>query len=101
MLGDISNHVRNFKALDEVVQKPEVAVDYADLDYQNKLDFIDGVEPPLEHVSLVLTHAKKLIESLENDYKRAVKDDNDESQTKITEINHKLRDDPDLQVLAQ
>lgn len=51
MLGDIKNHVVNFKALDEVVQRPEVAVDYRDLDYENKLDFIDGVEPPLEHVT--------------------------------------------------
>ena len=47
MLSDISNHVRNFKELDQTVGKPEVAVDYRDLDYENKLDFVDGVEPPL------------------------------------------------------
>lgn len=47
ILGDISNHVKNFRHLDKVVAKPEVAVDYRDLDYENKLDFVDGVEPPL------------------------------------------------------
>lgn len=47
ILTDISNHARNFRQLDKVVQKPEVAVDYRDLDYENKLDFVDGVEPPL------------------------------------------------------
>ena len=64
MLAEISTHVQNFKALDAVVQKPEVLVDYADLDYATKLDFVEGVEPPLEHVSLVLTHAKKMVETL-------------------------------------
>ena len=58
MLGDISSHVVNFKALDEVIQKPEVAIDYRDLDYENKLDFVDGVEPPLQHVTQVLARAK-------------------------------------------
>ena len=101
MLGDIKNHVVNFKALDEVVQKPEVAVDYRDMDYENKLDFIDGVEPPLEHVTQVLSQAKQLIETLEKDFAAAKKnEDEQESSNKITEINQKLRDDEDLQVLA-
>ena len=47
MLKDISSHVVNFRALGDVVKKPEVAVDYRDLDYGDKLDFVDGVEPPL------------------------------------------------------
>lgn len=47
MLKDISNHVLNFRALDNVVKKPEVAEEYNDLDYQGRLDFVDGVEPPL------------------------------------------------------
>ena len=64
MLGDISSHVVNFKALDEVIQKPEVAIDYRDLDYENKLDFVDGVEPPLQHVTQVLARAKQTIETL-------------------------------------
>lgn len=33
MLGQISNQVVNFKALDQVVQKPEVLILYGDLDY--------------------------------------------------------------------
>ena len=100
MLGDISNHVANFKALDAVCQTPEVAVDYRDMDYENKLDFIDGVEPPLEHVTQVLAQAKQLIETLELEFEQAQKDE-DEGPAKITEINQKLRDDADLQVLAQ
>jgi hypothetical protein len=47
MLTDIRNHVSNFRALDQVITKPEVAVDYRDLDYESKLDFVDDVEPPL------------------------------------------------------
>ena len=100
LLGDISNHVVNFKALDAVCQTPEVAVDYRDMDYENKLDFIDGVEPPLQHVTQVLAQAKKLIETLELEFEEAQKDEDEEAE-KITEINHKLRDDADLPVLAQ
>jgi len=43
--------VVNFRALRDVVQKDEVAVDYRDLEYGEKLEFVDGVEPPLEFVS--------------------------------------------------
>ena len=70
------------------------------MDYENKLDFIDGVEPPLEHVTQVLAQAKQLIETLELEFEQAQKDE-DEGPAKITEINQKLRDDADLQVLAQ
>ena len=51
MLAEISVYVANFRALDEVCKKPEVAVDYRDLDYENKLDFVDNVEPALVHVT--------------------------------------------------
>lgn len=47
LLGDISTHVINFRSLSEVVKKPEVAVDYRDLEYNEKLEFVDGVEPRL------------------------------------------------------
>ena len=47
LLSDISNHVKNFKALDETIKKPEVQADYNDLEYEEKLEFVDGVEPPL------------------------------------------------------
>ena len=87
MLGDIKNHVINFKALDEVVQQPEVAVDYRDMDYENKLDFIDGVEPPLEHVTQVLQQAKQLVETLDQEFAAAKRiEDEKESSDKITQI---------------
>ena len=68
MLAEISTYVSNFKALDEVCKKPEVAVDYRDLDYENKLDFVDNVEPALVHVTEVLTRAKETIETLDGEY---------------------------------
>ena len=64
MLADITNHVVNFRALDEVVKKPAVLIDYRDLDYENKLDFVANVEPPLENVTNVLGRGKELIEKL-------------------------------------
>ena len=68
MLAEISTYVSNFRALDEVCKKPEVAVDYRDLDYENKLDFVDNVEPALVHVTEVLTRAKEAIETLDREY---------------------------------
>lgn len=69
MLGDITNHVVNFRALNEVIKKPEVANDYRDLDYADKLLFIDGVEPPLKDVTQVLERAKDLIDKIDADFK--------------------------------
>lgn len=74
MLAEISNHVSNFKALDDCVKKAEVAVDYRDLDYESKLDFVDGVEPPLQYVSQVLVRAKSLIDDLEKQFSEAEAD---------------------------
>ena len=68
MLGEISVYVANFRALDEVCKKPEVAVDYRDLDYENKLDFVDNVEPALEHVTQILARAKETIDTLYGEY---------------------------------
>ena len=68
MLSDISTYVSNFRALDEVCKKPEVAVDYRDLDYENKLDFVDNVEPAMVHVTEVLARAKEAIEALDGEY---------------------------------
>jgi hypothetical protein len=96
MLKDISSHVVNFRALDDTVKKPDVAVDYRDLDYENKLDFVDGVEPPLQYLTNILAKADELIIKLEAEFKQAVAADDDHSATKITEINCTLRDDEDL-----
>ena len=93
MLKDISGHVVNFRALHEVVRKPEVAVDYRDLDYEDKLNFVDGVEPPLQYLTDILAQADELITKLEAEFKQAVAADDDYSATKITEINCTLRDD--------
>jgi len=54
MLAKISNLVDNFKALSDVTKRPEVAVDYHDLDYADKLHFLESVMPPLNHVPTVL-----------------------------------------------
>ena len=68
MLAEISMYVSNFRALDEVCKRPEVAVDYRDLDYENKLDFVDNVEPAMVHVTEVLARAKEAIEALDAEY---------------------------------
>jgi len=68
MLTDISNHVTNFRALDNVVKKSEVAVDYRDLDYESKLDFVDDVELSLKNTKEVLDRCKSLTEKLESEY---------------------------------
>ena len=65
MLADISKHVKNFRALNEVIKKPEVATDYRDLDYGEKLEFIDDVEPPLQYVTKMLEKVKKEIDEIE------------------------------------
>ena len=74
VLGEISTNVVNFKSLREVMQKPEVAVDYGDLDYLEMLEFVDGVEPPLEYVTGIVHRAKQMLEALEIEYNE-VKDD--------------------------
>jgi len=51
LLGDISGYAVGFRALRDAIEKPEVAVDYRDLEYAEKLEFVDGVEPPLEFVT--------------------------------------------------
>ena len=68
MLAEISMYVSNFRALDEVCKRPEVAVDYRDLDYENKLDFVENVEPAMVHVTEVLARAKEAIEALDAEY---------------------------------
>jgi len=50
LLGDISGYAVGFRALRDAIEKP-VAVDYRDLEYAEKLEFVDGVEPPLEFVT--------------------------------------------------
>ena len=37
----IDKHLSNFRALRETIQKPEVQVDYRDLEYDHKLEFLD------------------------------------------------------------
>lgn len=64
LLADISAFVKNFKALDEVIKKPEVATDYRDLEYDEKLEFVDGVEPPLQFVSQMVDRAKEFLTKL-------------------------------------
>ena len=39
-LSEISGLIGQFNHLNELVQKPEVATDYRDLDYANQLDFV-------------------------------------------------------------
>ena len=98
LLGEISTNVVNFRSLREVVQKPEVAVDYRDLDYLEKLEFVDGVEPPLEYVTEMVNRAKQMLEDLEKEYDSFK--DNEEAGKEITEIQRKLRDNQDLQTIA-
>lgn len=93
MLTDITTFVENFRLLNETVAKPEIAVDYNDLDYKNKLEFVDGVEPPLQHLTEILSRAESLVKELIDDYKEAVALN---SAPKFTEINCTLRDDEDL-----
>ena len=48
----------------------------------------------------MLARAKQLIETLELEFQQSQTDEDEEAE-KITEINHRLRDDADLPVLAQ
>lgn len=64
LLGDISTYVVNFRTLREVVVKPQVAVDYRDLEYTEKLEFVDGVEPPLEYVTQMVHRAKDMLSEI-------------------------------------
>ena len=101
MLGDIANLVGNFRQLHEVSLRPEVAVDYRDLDYATKLEFVEGVEPPLEHVSQVQKRAAELIERLETKLGEALAGDDHLAGHALTEVKGKLREDEDLQTIVQ
>ena len=99
MLTDISNHVTNFRALDNVVKKPEVAVDYRDLDYESKLDFVDDVELSLKNTKEVLDRCKSLIEKVENEYNSIT--DKEQAGAEISSLNKQLREGEDLTVILQ
>ena len=99
MLADISKHVQNFRALNTVIMKPEVMADYRDLDYGEKLEFIEDVEPPLKYVTEMLSKAKKEIIEVETEYLRDLKSEN--SGSEIAEIASRLRDNGELRTLAQ
>ena len=60
-LEDISGLINQFTHLNELVKKPEVAVDYRDLDYANQLDFVPEMEQSLENVKQVLAESQHLI----------------------------------------
>ena len=99
MLADISKHVKNFRALNDVIQKPEIATDYRDLDYGEKLEFIEDVEPPLQYVTQILEKAKKEIDEVEQEFERDLKAENAGSE--IAEIATRLRENKELSTLAQ
>ena len=94
MLTDISNHVTNFRALDNVVKKPQVAVDYRDLDYESKLDFVDDVELSLKNTKEILDRCKSLTENLESEYNSIT--DKEQAGAEISSINKQLREGDDL-----
>jgi len=94
LLADISDHVVNFRALRDVVQKEEVAVDYRDLEYLEKLEFVDGVEPPLEFVTQMVQRAKDFLFALEEEY-AAIKN-KENAGAEIGDINRRLRESEDL-----
>ena len=99
MLADILKHVKNFRALNDVIQKPEIATDYRDLDYGEKLEFIEDVEPPLQYVTQILEKAKKEIDEVEQEFERDLKAENAGSE--IAEIASRLRENKELSTLAQ
>lgn len=94
MLTDISNHVTNFRALNNVVKKPQVAVDYRDLDYESKLDFVDDVELSLKNTKEILDRCKSLTEKLESEYSSIT--DKEQAGAEISSINKQLREGDDL-----
>ena len=53
-LSDISGLIAQFIQLNELVKKPEVAVDYRDLDYANQLEFVPIMEEGLSNVKDLL-----------------------------------------------
>ena len=48
-----------------MIKKPEVASDYQDLEYDEKLEFVDGVEPPLQFVSQMVARAKTFLAKID------------------------------------
>ena len=94
LLSDISSYVANFVALREVVSKPEVAVDYNDLEYLEKLEFVEGVEPPLEYVTKLVHRAKDMLTELQTEYNSI--EDKESAVQEINEISRKLRESEDL-----
>lgn len=93
--------MKNFKALDDAVKKPEVAILYADLDYHTKLDFVDNVEPPLQNVTEILGRTIVLVESLQNQFDEVLRNNDQSSGAKVTDINKQLRENEELQIIAQ
>ena len=85
LLSDISDHVVNFRALRDVITKEEVAVDYRDLEYGEKLEFVDGVEPALEFVGKMLQRAKDFISEVEAQYTAI--ENKEEAGAAISDIN--------------
>ena len=60
-MKEIAVIIGQFTQLNELVKKPEVAVDYRDLDYTNQLDFVPEMEQSLENVKELLAEAQTLI----------------------------------------
>jgi len=72
-LSDISGLIHQFIELNELVKKPEVAVDYRDLDYANQLEFVPIMEEGLSNVKDLLREAHILLIDFNKEFETSMK----------------------------
>ena len=58
----IAVHIAAFTQLNQLIKKPEVDIDYRDLNYVGQLDFVPEMEQSLEAVRQLINDSKRLVE---------------------------------------
>ena len=64
------------------------------MEYLEKLEFVDGVEPPLQYVTQLVLRAQDMLAELETEYNSI--EEKESAVKEINEVSRKLRESGDL-----
>ena len=81
------------------MKRPEVAVDYRDLDYTGELEFVPELEQGLKNTRVLLQESQRLIQEQNTVFQQAVKDKKGDAE--MNKILEKIRSTKQFQAVQQ
>ena len=81
------------------MKRPEVAVDYRDLDYTGELEFVPELEQGLKNTRVLLQESQRLIQEQNTVFQQAVKDKKGDAE--MNKILEKITSTKQFQAVQQ